>query len=62
MLWTAGIAGLVVGAIWFGQRSLMYVPDRNDPGSVVGVIEGGRDVELSTSDGLTLRSWLNYVG
>ncbi len=40
------------------QRSLIYVPDRDDPGSVVGRSRRGEDVELATEDGLTLTTWL----
>ena len=44
------------GVSW--QRSLIYFPDRADPGPVVGRTPHGEDVELTTEDGLTLTTWL----
>jgi hypothetical protein len=43
--------------VWFGQRWLVYIPDTTDPGSATERLVGGSDVELRTSDGLTLRAW-----
>jgi hypothetical protein len=43
--------------VWFGQRRLVYLPDTTDPGAAVEHLAGGSDVELRTSDGLTLRAW-----
>lgn len=44
--------------ITFGQRYLIYFPDQSDPGSVAGLAPGGKDVEFTTEDGLTLHTWL----
>jgi pimeloyl-ACP methyl ester carboxylesterase len=55
----AVFAGLV-GAAWFGQRHLVYVPDRSDPGPLAEAAPGldGADVRLRTADGLDLDAWL----
>lgn len=44
---------LVVAAVWFGQRSLIYHPDQASPPLPEGVAE----VELHTGDGLDLTAW-----
>jgi len=44
--------------VTLGQRYLIYFPDRSDPGSINGLIAGGKDVEFTTEDGLTLHTWL----
>ena len=53
----AAVAGLAVAAIWFGQRSMYYVPDTSDPGRAADALPGGVDVDLRTADGLTLGAW-----
>ncbi|MDO5502133.1 MAG: alpha/beta fold hydrolase [Actinomycetia bacterium] len=61
MRWLVAALGLGLGVaalIWFGQRSLIFFPDRADPGSVAERVQGGRDVTVRTSDGLDLRAWL----
>jgi uncharacterized protein len=45
---------LVVAVVWFGQRRLIYFPDRTSPRPPADV----REVTLETSDGLRLTSWL----
>lgn len=56
------VAGLVLlgllGVAWLGQRSLLYYPDRADPGPAAAALPGAQDVELHTADGLRLRAWL----
>lgn len=52
-----GINALLAALLWFGQRSLIYHPDRSDPGFASAVFEAGSDITLSTDDGLTLRAW-----
>lgn len=47
--WTALIA-----LLWFGQRQLIYLPDRNLPSPPADVSV----VEVETSDGIALRAWL----
>ena len=56
----AAVLGGLVGAAWFGQRHLVYVPDRSDPGSLATVAPDldGEDVALTTADGLELDAWL----
>ena len=39
-------------------RSFIFFPDPSDPGAASAWSPGGRDVELHTDDGLTLRAWL----
>ena len=51
------LGGLGV-AVWAGQRSLYYQPDRTDPAPASGHLAGGQDVRLHTEDGLTLRAWV----
>jgi fermentation-respiration switch protein FrsA (DUF1100 family) len=48
------LAGLLLAAAWFGQRRLIYFPDRSAP------VAGGAfaDVTLRTEDGLDLTGWL----
>lgn len=47
----------LAGVVWFGQRSLMYVPDRSVPPAAAQVLPGMRDVTLTTDDGLELGAW-----
>lgn len=42
---------------WSLQRQLMYFPDRADPGPVTAVAADGRDLTLTTADGLELGAW-----
>jgi pimeloyl-ACP methyl ester carboxylesterase len=49
------VAGLV---LWSGQRRLIYFPDRSAVPDAATVLPGGRDVTLTTSDGLRLGAWL----
>ena len=53
----AATLALVAGFAWFGQRALIYFPDRTDPGPVTALVDRGADVQLETSDGLTLQAW-----
>lgn len=53
----AAALALVAGLVWFGQRALIYFPDRRDPGPVTALVDHGEDVQLQTSDGLTLQVW-----
>lgn len=59
--WTAGsilALGILAATLgWFGQRALVYLPDRADPGPAQRHLERGSDVELTTADGLTLTAW-----
>ena len=53
------ISLVVVGlAVYFGQRALIYFPDRTNPGPVGRYIPNGEDVQFTTEDGLTLSTWL----
>lgn len=48
---------VVLGLVWFGQRSLIYLPDRSTPPAAADVLPGGQDVTLTTSDGVALGAW-----
>lgn len=50
------LAGVLL-VVWSLQRQLMYFPDRADPGSVTEVVPDGRDLTLTTADGLELGAW-----
>src|SRR3712207_2536896 len=52
------VAGVMVGLLWAFQRQLIYLPSRGPVPSAATVFDGGRDVELMTSDGLRLGAWL----
>jgi fermentation-respiration switch protein FrsA (DUF1100 family) len=51
----AGLIGL--GALWWGQRSLMYFPSGGTAPPAALVIAGAEDVELATRDGLRLGAY-----
>ena len=54
----AALIVLALGAVvWFGQRSLMYHPDRTPVPGAAEALAGGRDVVLTTADGLELGAW-----
>ncbi|MCO8277064.1 lysophospholipase [Actinoplanes sp. TRM 88003] len=48
------VLALILAAIWFLQRRLIYFPDPADP----PLVTGAERVTLYTSDGLELGSWL----
>src|SRR5690625_6715289 len=58
----AGVLVLVLGTllalVWVFQRSLVFLPDKTDPGSALERCDYGQDVTLSTADGLELSAWL----
>lgn len=49
--------GVVIGAVWALQRTLIYLPDRSAPPAAADVVPAGRDVTLRTADGLDLGAW-----
>ena len=51
------LSTLLVGLLWTFQRRLVYLPDGGPVPVAAGAVPGGRDVELSTADGLTLGAW-----
>ena len=60
MRWALAVLGVVavLGTLaWFGQRSLIFFPDRSDPGAAQEMLEHGSDVTLTTADGLELSAW-----
>jgi hypothetical protein len=48
---------LVVAGLYLGQRSLLYVPDREHPPLGALAELGVREITLTTADGLSLLSW-----
>ena len=52
------IAGVVTGLLWAFQRHLIYLPYGGSLPPAATVLEGARDVELHTDDGLRLGGWL----
>lgn len=60
MRWVLTVLGVVavIGAMaFFGQRNMIFFPDRSDPGPAARVLSGGTDVTLRTGDGLDLSAW-----
>lgn len=51
------VVGMVVAMVGWGQRYLIYFPDRSAPPPAETVIDGARDVTLHTEDGLELGAW-----
>ena len=51
------VVAILLGALWVFQRRLVYLPDPSPVPQVAQAIPGGRDVSLTTSDGLTLGAW-----
>ena len=49
---------LLLALLWFGQRALIYFPDRSAPAPAASMLPGGKDLVLSTDDGVTLGAWL----
>ena len=48
------VPALLLAAVWFLQRRLIYFPDRSSP----PLAAGAREVALQTADGLRLGAWL----
>jgi uncharacterized protein len=53
----AVLLALLVGLLWAFQRRLVYLPDNGPVPAAAEAVPGGRDVELTTGDGLTLGAW-----
>lgn len=53
----AGCYGLALGALWLGQRRLIYLPDRVVPERARAGAEDMAEVTLTTADGLALLAW-----
>ncbi|MFD5250873.1 alpha/beta hydrolase [Amycolatopsis sp. NPDC058340] len=51
------LVGVVFGGAFAFQRKLIYLPEAGPPPGAAAVLPGGRDVTLTTSDGLRLASW-----
>nr|WP_083650088.1 alpha/beta fold hydrolase [Amycolatopsis sp. CB00013] len=51
------LVGVVFGGAFAFQRKLIYLPEAGPVPGAATVLPGGRDVTLTTSDGLGLASW-----
>lgn len=51
------IVGVVFGGAFAFQRKLIYLPEGGPLAGAADLLPGGRDVTLTTSDGLSLSSW-----
>ena len=51
------LIGMVIGLLWALQRQLIYFPDNSRVPPAGDVIDGARDVEVHTEDGLDLGAW-----
>jgi fermentation-respiration switch protein FrsA (DUF1100 family) len=51
------LIGTVIGLLWALQRQLIYFPDPARVPPAGEVIDGARDVEVHTEDGLDLGAW-----
>ena len=51
------VLALLTGLLWAFQRSLIYLPDQGPVPPAATALPGGRDVVLTTSDGLDLGAW-----
>ncbi len=53
----AVLLAVLVGLLWALQRRLVYLPHGGPVPVAADAVPGGRDVELTTADGLTLGAW-----
>jgi fermentation-respiration switch protein FrsA (DUF1100 family) len=53
----AVLLAVLVGLLWALQRRLVYLPQGGPVPAAADAVPGGRDVELTTADGLTLGAW-----
>ena len=51
------VLAVLVGLLWAFQRRLVYLPDDGPVPAAADVLPGGRDVTLTTADGLALGAW-----
>jgi uncharacterized protein len=54
----AGVLVLVLGALWLGQRRLIYLPDASAVPPASALSTDAEDVTFATADGLTLGAYL----
>lgn len=60
MIWIATLSSitlLIIAAVWFGQRWLVFFPSKEVLATPATVGLDYEDVEIETSDGVTLRGW-----
>jgi fermentation-respiration switch protein FrsA (DUF1100 family) len=51
------LLAVLVGLLWAFQRRLVYFPDDGPVPAAADAVPGGRDVRLTTADGLILGAW-----
>jgi fermentation-respiration switch protein FrsA (DUF1100 family) len=51
------LLAVAMGLLWAVQRRLVYFPDAGPVPAAADAVPGGRDVRLTTADGLTLGAW-----
>jgi pimeloyl-ACP methyl ester carboxylesterase len=51
------LLAVLVGLLWAVQRRLVYFPDDGPVPTAASAVPGGRDVQLTTADGLRLGAW-----
>jgi fermentation-respiration switch protein FrsA (DUF1100 family) len=51
------IVAVVLGAVFALQRKLIYLPSGGPVPSAAGIPPGGRDITVTTADGLRLSAW-----
>lgn len=57
IVWLLIIYVLIVTAVFFGQRRLMYFPDTTPSDISTATIQGMQEIKAHTEDGLTLTGW-----
>jgi fermentation-respiration switch protein FrsA (DUF1100 family) len=57
MLTVVVAIAVVLGIVWFAQRSFIYFPESRVPAPAAMGLAGGEPVQLKTSDGLDLEAW-----
>jgi fermentation-respiration switch protein FrsA (DUF1100 family) len=57
LLPVVGVVLLVLAAIWFGQRGLIYFPDGQSPAPAAFGLPDAEPQTFDTEDGLTLGGW-----
>ena len=51
------LLAVLMGLLWALQRRLVYLPGAGPVPAAADAVPGGRDVRLTTTDGLTLGAW-----
>lgn len=57
LLVVAVVVVVLLGLLWLGQRTLIYLPDTSPVPPAASVISGAQDLTLRTEDGVALGAW-----